>query len=983
MKAAFLASAVLAVASVAFYSGTAVYAAKASGHEPSAPKVLASRSLPKSFSLPMFFEPNQGQTDPQVKFLARGSGYGLFLTANEAVLRLQHSGPSSQLASSPVIRMKLDGANASARVSGASPLPGKSNYFIGNDPSKWRSGIPQFARVEYKSVYPGVDLVYYGNQGQLEYDFRVAPAADPNQIALSFQGASAHIVPEGSGDSGDLVLSTANGDVRFHAPRIYQPATPQSGSAEKTVTGNFRQLASNKIGFAIGDYDHSRELVIDPVLVYSTYLGGGGEGLTGVVQVAVDSAQNIYVAGSTDSANFPFSTVNTSNPPYQPCLGEPGVAANSCTSSTATNIFIAVINPSLTPNAAQLIWATYLGGSGTDNLAGLAVDTTCNVPAFNTCDIYVSGTTTSPNFPTSQPPTGLIPFQSAPTLPGTHGFLSKIGLNPSNLNEYGLLYSTYLAGNGVDHVTGLAIDANQNAYVTGDTTSTNPASAGFPATTNGYQTSSNSSGNPQFFASKINTNYSSTASMIYSTYFGGGVFPVGAVLAANQGGGIAVDPAPNPTPNIYITGTTNMLPRANGVAGFPLYGAQQSCLNEAGNTGTCNPLDHSTDTDAFVAKINPNISNSNPVYSTYLGGSGNDSGIAIAVDTSGNAYVTGSTTSSDWNVCNSFGPTCEYNGVGGATNAFIAKIGNLNSTTSTYPLTYFTYLGGTGPDVGNAIQVDSVGTVHVAGNTGNSDIPAGVITNPLPPENPTDNGQNSGTGGDAFVALISTSGVIPGDYLTYLGGGGLDQGTGIALDNYGNTYVAGTTRSSDFPITATTAFQPQLNGAQNAFVSQIGSLSALTVTPASGSPSPSPVPLGEQVAFTFNIANTGPDIAYGVNFVATVQNPAGLSNVQAKVNSGTGSCSAWQQGQQGPQYSTIACYIPTLTVCSPLPCSTPATVEVDVTASATATQPLTSINVAGAASAYNNPTPVLSNPPQPLSIHRGFRGSSQGPERYN
>ena len=229
IKATFLATAVVASAIVVFYFGTRAHTAQAVGPQPAARQAVAS----KSFSLPMFFEPNQGQTDPQVKFLARGSGYGLFLTADEAVLKLHRSAARSQSPASSVIRMRLDGANTSAHVSGASPLPGKSNYFLGNDSSKWRSGIPQFARVEYKSVYPGVDLVYYGNQGQLEYDFRVAPAADPSQIALSFQGASTRI------DSGDLVLSTANGDVRFHAPRIYQPAAPEfiksSGNAAETV----------------------------------------------------------------------------------------------------------------------------------------------------------------------------------------------------------------------------------------------------------------------------------------------------------------------------------------------------------------------------------------------------------------------------------------------------------------------------------------------------------------------------------------------------------------------------------------------------------------------------------------------------------------------------------------------------------------------------------------------------------------------------
>ncbi len=261
MQAAFLAVAVLATAGAAFYFGLGVHGAKASGPASTGQSSAASPLRSKSLSLPLFFEPNQGQTAPQVKFLARGSGYGLFLTSDEAVLTLQPSGVShqplgsrSQGATSSVIRMRLDGANASARVSGASPLPGKSNYFIGNNPSKWRQNIPQFARVEYQAVYPGVDLVYYGNQGQLEYDFRVAPGADPKQIALTFNGAATRL------DAGDLVLSTDAGDIRFHAPRIYQPDSAGSGNgsvnAEKTVAGSFRQLSDNKICFIIFYYVH-------------------------------------------------------------------------------------------------------------------------------------------------------------------------------------------------------------------------------------------------------------------------------------------------------------------------------------------------------------------------------------------------------------------------------------------------------------------------------------------------------------------------------------------------------------------------------------------------------------------------------------------------------------------------------------------------------------------------------------------------------
>jgi hypothetical protein len=917
MKAAFLAAAVLAIAGVAFYFSTTVHAAKASGPKPAAaPKPLVSKSL----SLPLFFEPNQGQTASQVKFLAHGAGYGLFLTADEAVLQLQPSAVStqqsatgSQRAPSSVIRMHLDGANSSARVSGASPLPGKSSYFIGNDPSKWRRDIPQFARVQYEAVYPGVNLVYYGDQGQLEYDFRVAPAADPNQIALSFNGASTHI---DSDDSGDLILSTASGDVRFHAPRVYQPAVLHSGNGEKTIVGSFRQLADNKIGFTIGPYDHSRELIIDPVLSYSTYLGGSKTEQQ--VKIAVDSgAQDIYVAGATNSPDFPVTDGSSLNP-------APG----------AQNIFISKINPTLA-GTAQLVYSIYLGGSGTDSLSGIAVDA-----AFS---IYLAGSTTSSDFPTT--PNA---FQQKPQT-GSHGFLSKLTIPGT---AYGLAYSTYLAGNGVDHVTGLAIDTSQvNAYVTGDTTSTNPASDGFPANPNAFQpcpfgpvlsngTCPVASGPPQFFASKINTGGSGPQSMLYSTYFGGGN-PAGATAV---GGGIAVDPSPNNTPNMYITGTTNMLPTVggNGEAKFPLFNAQQSCLNEASNHGICTGTNGTSNTDAFVAKINPNQPGSSPVYSTYVGGGGSDVARAIAVDTSGMAYITGSTNSTDW-VCSCAASPFQGAYGGGATDAFIVKIGNL--TGSIFPLTYFTYLGGNGDDVGNDIKVDSTQGAHVVGSTTSTNFPTTINTLQSTP----------GGGGDAFVASIGTtlSGVGNGDLSTYLGGTQLDQGTGIDLDIFGATYVAGNTLSPNFPTK--NPYQLSLNGgSQDAFVTEIGAASTLVLSNRSTSPAPNPVAAGTQVAFTFDILNQGPDNASNVTFLAIV--PIGglvSSNATAKVTSGSGSC--------GPiNGNTIQCLIPTLSACIEPLCTTPfASVEVDVTPSITSTNK--TISVSGSVSANGGGTQATSS----------------------
>jgi uncharacterized repeat protein (TIGR01451 family) len=843
-----------------------------------------------ALSFPLFFEPNVGQTDRRVKFMARGAGYGLFLTADEAVLSLQYRAAKGAPLKSDVVRMHLEGASSAARVQGAEPLPGKSSYFIGNKPSQWHSSVPQFGRVEYQHVYPGVDLVYYGKQRELEYDFRVAPGADPNQIAFSFKGASARI------DSGELVLTTAGGDIRFHAPHIYQTSTGKHVDA-MNVDGGFRQLADNKIGFAIGPYDHSRELVIDPVLSYSTYLGLGGESLSAV---AVDSSNNIYLACSTTAAGFPVTT-----------------GAVQGTLNGKQNILIAVLSPASGSGSAQLLFASYLGSSGSnsvDSLGGIAVDPGSSL-AFPNINIYVAGTTNSPTFPTTSNA-----FQGSNTVfagdgSQTHGFLSTI--NTSGLASGGsgatLTYSTFLAGNTNslsttenDIVTGIAVDNFFDAYLTGTTSSTDYLT-GFPSTSNAYQICAGqvaqAGGNPcpitsvptQFFASEVNTAGSGPQSMIYSTYFGGG-YPVNATAI---GGGVAIDNLINNPPhssiNMYFTGTTNMpgVLGPNGEAAFPLVNAWQTCLNQSGATSSCNAP--GTNTDAFVVKINPNLTKAAPTYSTYLGGAGNDTGNGVASDIVGNAYVTGGTYSTDWNCTNScvFAPS--PNGLpSGGEDAYIAKVTDQEG--AIFPLVFFAYIGGSGTDVGNAIVVDSVQSAHVAGTTFSDDL------------NLQDASQQTyGGNGDAFVALISSTVFTTptGNYVTYLGGSGADAGTGIALDVNGSSYVAGTTQSSDFP--QANPYQGYVP-TQDAFVTELSSKSTLTVSQASGSPSPSPLPAGQAGTFTFNITNNGPDPAYNVSFTAYVPQ-SGLQNTPSAevLSSGSGSCTA-------PSGGIILCNVGTLAV---------------------------------------------------------------------
>ncbi len=538
------------------------------------------------------FEPNLGQTDASVRFIARGGGYGLFLTEREAVLSLHTpAADKNEQPKSSVVRMKLAGANPHPEVSGTAMLPGKSNYFIGNDASKWRRNVPQFARVEYARVYPGIDLVYYGSQGHLEYDFQVAPGSDARTIQLGFEGARSVKV-----DAGDLVLATDAGDVRLEAPRVYQ----LDGNVRKPVAGHFALLAADRVGFEIGDYDRSRMLVIDPVLSYSTYLGGSGSELR--PSIAVDSALDMYVTGTTSSADFP---------PVNPVQGLKGTA----------NVFVAKFDPT----GATLLFASYIGGTGADSPVGIAVDAATN--------IYVAGTTNSTDFPHSASA-----FQTAPKSPGNqHAFVFVLN-NPAGDNAYALGYSTYLSGSNTDTASGMTLDNKGFVYVIGITNSTD-----FPLAPSAGTFQSSLQGANAFFISKVAPTSTGGNSLNFSTYFGGGFPTTGTVT----GGAIAVDNNANVS-NIYFTGGTNYIfTGQNSQTDFPIRNAFQPCLD----TAPSNPLQTTCPTDvtlpdAFVAKLNPGTTTgAQLLYCTYLGGTGSDVGLGIGLDASGNAYVTGSTNS--------------------------------------------------------------------------------------------------------------------------------------------------------------------------------------------------------------------------------------------------------------------------------------------------------------------------------------------------
>ncbi len=688
-------------------------------------------------SLPMSFEANRGQTDPSVNFLSRGQGYTLFLTGNQAVLTLRNSSASSRQkpsgTSAEALRLKLLGANAHATVSGADELPGKANYFLGNDPRQWRTDIPTYAKVRYQNVYPGVDLVYYGEQGgKLEYDFVVAPGADASAIDLGFAAqdhTALRITPEG-----DLVVKLHDGEARFQKPVVYQEVPTgvrgQAGvqglkpSAESRlpVEGHYALDTQNQVHFVVGAYNHRRPLVIDPVLIYATYIGGSG-GDTGYA-IAVNSTGSIpdqaYIAGYTGSTNFPTTS---------------GVPSTS--SGGDGDCFVSEISNAGT----NLIFSSYLGGSGIDACTALSLSSTGTV--------FVTGYTASTDFPVKAPP-GIgtsLPFQQTYG-GGTDAFITEFTATGNSL-----VYSTYLGGSGLDQGNGIASDSTGNAYVTGFTQSSN-----FPVTADAFQPSLNGSEN--VFITKMN---SEGEALLYSTYLGGS--------GLDTGQSIQIDNAS--TPNMYVAGYTES-------SNFPTVAPIQASLHGQAN--------------AFVAELNG--AGTALTFSTFLGGAGDDGAYGLALDSSNNIYVVGSTTSTNFPTTSGAFQTS----LNGPEDAFVAKL-NAGGTS----LAYSTYLGGSGTDEGYGIAVSSSGNAFVTGLTESSNFPTanpiqailgGSITslqdcgnNPCP---------------DAFITQLNSAGSAL-VYSTYLGGSGYDSGQAIALDSTGDPYITGTTISTNLPVTVPNA----------------------------------------------------------------------------------------------------------------------------------------------------------------------------------
>ena len=683
--------------------------------------------------LPLHFERNAGQVDSRVDFLARGNGYTLFLTPSGAVLQLRAPGGEK----STVLRLNLAGANARARVSGHDPLPGHVNYFIGNDPAKWRTGVPTFGRVEYEQVYPGIDFAYYGNQRQLEYDFIVSPGADTQQIAMTVEGANTVTLDQ----NGDLMLRLRGGNVRLHQPVAYQDA---DGSRSE-VPVRYVVDRGRRIRFELAAYDRSRPLIIDPVLVYSTFLGGGAADAAN--GIAVDTSRNAYVVGTTSSSNFP-----TPGGPFPSPSG-------------GSDVFVSKLSAS----GATLLYSTYLGGSGNDEGHEVAVDVSGNA--------YVTGFTASPTFPTT-----------AGAYDTTHNSGNDAFIAKLNTTGSALVYSTFLGGTGNDSAFGIAVDAVGDAYVVGQTFSSGFPTVNAPDTTLG--------GGNDAFVAKLSPASAGLADLRYSTYLGGGATDSGSAIALDASG------------NVYVAGSTF----SSGATPFPTPNGFDTTFG--GGAGS----------DGFAAKLNPLLGASSLVYGTYLGGPGVDSAAGVAVDASGNIYVTGTgALGFPVTTANAFDFV-----LGGTRDAFALR---LNPSAGASGLTYSTFLGGALTDDGLGIAVDAVGHAHVTGATTSSNLVADVNGFPRT----ADAVQSSyGGSGDAFYSIVNPalSGVPSLVYSTYLGGANGDSGNAIAVDDAGNAYLAGFTASTGFPVITGAYDTSHNNGINDAFIAKFGTLIlSLTLDP--------------------------------------------------------------------------------------------------------------------------------------------------------
>jgi hypothetical protein len=671
------------------------------------------KSIADNFArIPLHFELNRGQAESDARFISRNGNHALLLKQNEAQLvlpnkRRQSSGMPQKNDKPDVLKLKLAGANENPVIEGLEELPGHASYFIGNRAGEWQKNIQTYRKVRYSNVYEGVDMIYYGNQRALEYDFVLAPNASPDVIGLNFEAVENLSLAE----NGDLLLKLGKRTVRQHAPVAYQEIN--GSRKEIPVSYAFKKNADSKlVGFKVADYDKSAPLVIDPVIVFSTYLGGSaGDDIFTIeagLGITVDAGGNVYVAGVTPSGDFP--TQNAQQPAH----------------GGNYDAFLTKLNPTGT----ALIFSTYFGGSDEDRIFSI------NLGPDG--EIFVSGYTYSTNFPL------MTPYQGV-----------SMGLNDGFIARFtsagALSYSTYLGGNGGDFCGFVkSTDANIVTFA-GATGSTN-----FP-TANPLQAINN--GQADFVVGKLNI---ATNTLIFSTYYGG----TGSDAMNLSSGGV------DAAGNIYFGGVS-------GSFDYP-------------TTPNAFQAEHNGSDDAVVTKINP--AGTAVIYSTYIGGNLVDAADALAVDPSGNAYITGFTRSANFPTKNAVQPQLKD------PDAFVTKL-NPSGT----ELVFSTFLGGLNLERGSGIAADASGNCYVTGRSNSGDFPT---KRALRPPRGLD---------DAFITRFNRDGALL--FSTLLGGGSNDYGFGITADGSNNTYVTGRA-TRNFFITPG-AFQSTLGGNADGFVTKI------------------------------------------------------------------------------------------------------------------------------------------------------------------
>jgi uncharacterized repeat protein (TIGR01451 family) len=704
-----------------------------------------------SAKMPLRFEENVGQVkDAGVRYFARGKGYWISLSSREAVFSLGEAKSEKR-----TVRLRLAGAAERPALTGIDPLPTKSNYLQGNDPRAWHTGVPSFAGVRYEEVYPGTDLIFAGNAGndrRVEQSFFLEAGAEPRRIRLIYEGAVAAEI----GKEGELILRTPGGELTAERPVAYQVA----GGERRTVECRYELLAKGAeapvVGFALGDYDRELPLVIDPVFSNGmTPLQGSGDDIGHAI--GVDGAGNVYVAGSTASTDF----IGT--------IAPGGVQASN---GGDFDGFVAKIDPSGT----TLLYSTYLGGNGVDEMEGIAVDAAGNA--------YVTGYTLSANFTVTA---GALQGSSAG---GREGFVAKLGPAGSTL-----LYSTYLGGAGNDFAKSIAIDASGNAYVAGTTDSST-----FPGVTAGSLQPSNAGGASDAFVTKLDATGGAT---VYSTYLGAG--------DEEQANHVAVDAAGN----AVIAGSTCS-------AAFPV---TAGVIEPAGPGLDCGSFIY----DSFVTKLN--AAGTALIYSTFLGGEGNDVAQDLALDAAGNAYVTGFTDSDTFTgvTGGSFQPTHA-----GGYAAFLTRL-NASATAAGYS----TFLGG-GGSFGYGIAVDSAANAYVTGVTAEG-YPA-VNADTLIPAH--------GGGYAGFVTKADSTGAIL--YSTFLAGQN-GAGYAVAVDSAPKTVFVTGARDGD--------------GGGDAFLIRIAPSAVLSIAKTADVEIVNP---GDKITYTLTYRNYGELDAAGAALTETV-----------------------------------------------------------------------------------------------------------------